>query len=160
MGKQFGFLMDKKDEKNFLDYVLEIGKIYSKEQKFKAGQIYEVSDEFIEYNWFKVYFSTKDEVNISYIELPNDRNYIDGITQPIVEYCRTGINEPDKSVIRGRLWVEMKYYDDEDKLRSKSNELDKLYRDLCKWIRRNLKKLQLKRMALLGESMSANRWKD
>lgn len=140
MGKQFRFLMDRKDEKRFLNYVLEKGKIYYDDIRDTDGRICEVNDNLINKDWFKVFFSTEDEVNVKYTKLPGGLKYIGGSDEPVIEYCRTGVNEPDKSVMRGRLWVEMKYYD-KGELLTKGNALDELYRDLCKWIRKNLKKV-------------------
>lgn len=141
MGKQLGFMLDRKDEKRFLNYALERGELYSDEEKFEEGKIYEVSDEFINYNWFQVFISAKDEMKVTFEELSNGRKYISSVSEPVIEFSRTVIK--NKTIMRGRLWLEMKYYDDKGELKTKSKELDELYRDLCKWIRKNLKKVTI-----------------
>lgn len=141
MGKQIGFMLDRKDEKRFLNYALERGNLYSCDKKFEEGRIYEASDRFINYDWSQIFISTKDEMKVTFEVLPGGRKYISSVCEPVIEFSRTGIEKKNKTIMRGRLWLEMKYYDDEGVLRTKSKELDELYRDLCKWIRKNLKKV-------------------
>lgn len=141
MGKQFGFLMDKSNEEKFLHYVLESANMYTDEIKHREGRVNELSDEVMNYNWLKIYFSVKEEMDIEYKELPNGGKYINGISESVIEYCRTVVSKNEKSIMRGRLWVEMKYYDDKGELKNKSKELEGLYKDLCKWIRKNLRKV-------------------
>lgn len=143
MGKQFGFVMSEKDKEAFLNYVLERGKIYSDSEYLNKELLTEMLKDG---NWFRIYFSAKDESQIIYTLSSKGRKYINSHKEPVIEFRNTRVYESDTRILRGRLWVQMKYYDDEDKLQSKSNELNKLYCDLCKWIRKNLKKLQLKRM--------------
>jgi hypothetical protein len=38
----------------------------------------------------------------------------------------------------GRLWMEMRYYDDDGILLTKSPELDMWYKELVKWIKKNV----------------------
>lgn len=138
MGKQFGFVMDEKDKKKFLDYVLENGKIYSDEKHLNTELLSELLKNG---HWLKIYFSVKDEMKITYTLLSNGRKYINSDKESVIEFRNTNVYESDTRILRGRLWVEMKYYDNEGELRTKRKELDELYKNLCKWIKKNLKKV-------------------
>jgi hypothetical protein len=58
----------------------------------------------------------------------------------VIEYSRTTVNHERKFISSGRLWVEMKYWDAEENLVVKSEELAKWYESLCKWIKKHLDK--------------------
>ena len=47
--------------------------------------------------------------------------------------------KPQKGVNRGRLWLEMKYWNNDGDLVEKSKDIDQWYGTLSRWIRTNLK---------------------
>lgn len=156
MGKQLGFVMDKHDKEEFLKYVLDKGVIYTCDN-YKEQQILQVSELLKNDGWFRVYVTVKSEIPITYTPLSDNRKYIDGISEPVIEILNSAICESDKRIVRGRLWVEMKYFNNEGELITKCRELDELYKDLCKWIRKNLKKVSVElrgRKEYISESLS------
>ena len=140
MGKQFGFIMDANDKDKFLNYILENGEIYFGEKGSDIEKISEISERLKKGNWFKLLIAVKDEMEITYTILSNGIKYIYSGNEPVIEFRNTTVNESEKKIMRGRLWVEMKYYK-EGELTTKRKELDVLYKNLCKWIKKNLKKV-------------------
>lgn len=42
----------------------------------------------------------------------NNKTSIDSLKSPIIQYIKTMIKEDQQTVLRGRIWVETKYYDE------------------------------------------------
>ena len=66
------------------------------------------------------------------------KDILDVSTSPVIEFNKTSINEEKKKVIRGRLWVEIKYYDERGEIITKNDKLVKDYERLKRWIRKNV----------------------
>ena len=60
------------------------------------------------------------------------RLFIQPDDAPVIEFVRTCINPKDKGIMSGRIWLEMKYYDKNNMLWYKSENLIKAYNDIKK----------------------------
>jgi hypothetical protein len=87
-----------------------------------------------------VYLYKKDFGELVLDSIPNGRKFIDEIKSPVIEFIRTVVREEDKEVSRGRLWVEMKYWNEKGVQVEKSKALNDWYTGLCKWIKKQLPK--------------------
>lgn len=134
MGKQIRFIMDQEDEKTFFDFVNRNGVVYFSKSTEKPIIITELPN----CDWFKLYLYRDDVESIKYRKTNNGVIYIDLIESPVIEYRRTQIRSCSKEISRGRLWLEMKYYDNDDVLIMKDKMIDLWYKELSKWIKKNL----------------------
>lgn len=66
------------------------------------------------------------------------------MTAPVIEYTRTVVREKEKTIQSGRIWMQMKYWDEHHEYVSKSENLDKGYKDIKKWITKHLQKMEQK----------------
>lgn len=97
----------------------------------------------MERGWFELYLYKEDfgeiiYAEIIYAETERGCKYINAIDAPVIEFSRTIIRTSSKEITRGRLWLEMKHYDDDGNLLTKSKLLDDWYKELTKWIKCNL----------------------
>ncbi|MDP4147218.1 MAG: hypothetical protein Q8936_22535 [Bacillota bacterium] len=143
MGKQICFFMDEDIEDKFIDYVLENGEILFEGNNNKPISIKELPKAFSGKGWFKVYLYKPEFGKLVLENIPNIREYINFIESPVIEFSRTIIREDIKELSRGRLWVDMKFYNKEGEKVEKSKKVDEWYKDLNKWIRGNLPKTEL-----------------
>lgn len=138
MGKQINFLMDEETEKRFVEFILSEGDIWANREGLRPEKIKILPKAFSEKGWFQVYFHKIRFGVLKIEELEKGEGYIDSISSPVIEFSRTIIRQKDMS--RGRLWVEIKVYDEEGKTVLKSKELDDWYKKLSKWVKKNLPK--------------------
>jgi len=71
----------------------------------------------------------------------NGITYVDAIKSPVVELLQTVIRHEDRRISRGRLWVEMRYWDDDGNLVEKTAELGRWYAGLARWTKRRLSRI-------------------
>ena len=57
---------------------------------------------------------------------------------PVIEYIRTTIRHEEQEISRGRLWVEPKYWDENNQLQEKPKELIQWFSEMSKWIKKNV----------------------
>lgn len=146
MGKQIQFIMDQEDEERFVNMILLEGIIL-----YEGGQIPErietLPKPFSGRGWFKLYLY-KDEFGALVTNPINaERIIIDPIKSPVIEFTRTIVrnnSRNSKEVSRGRIWIEPKYYDDNRKIIDKDIQLEKWYKQLSAWIRKNLNHNEVK----------------
>lgn len=149
MGRQYHFAMDETDEKLFMQYLKESGYVVYME---RTHTMPETIDEFpvpFSDGWFILYIyhpAFGDLQFESYIcdKLNTKIDYIESMTAPVIEYTRTVVREKEKTIQSGRIWMQMKYWNEHGEYVSKSENLDKGYKDIKKWITKHLQKMEQK----------------
>ena len=140
MGKQVNFYMDKETEDKFISMVLSDGvQIYFRKVDSNPYVIRSLSE--MESDKTQVYFFKLGIGDIKLCEEKNGNKYIDSAKSSVIEFLRTSILEEDKAVSRGRLWVDLKYYNEKDELKEKPKELNAWFIKLSNWIRKNVPKV-------------------
>lgn len=69
---------------------------------------------------------------------------IEYTTALVIEFRRTMVRKKEKTIQSGRIWMQMKYWNEHGEYVSKSENLDKGYKDIKKWITKNLQKMEQK----------------
>lgn len=139
MGKQFRFIMDESDEKDFFNYVVRTGKVFQTNKSEGTFQIFSILDEL----WLKLYL-TKDEFdNLSYINSKDGVQYIDTLKSPVIEFRQTLPRYHNKEIQRGRIYFDNRYYDEEGNIVQKEKTLDNWYKELVGWLKKRLKCVEI-----------------
>lgn len=147
MGKQFGFSMDNEDHEKFLQKIQEKGKAYLINYK----KLIQVTTLF-QTDWVIIYLEHSEcesiihsfESGEFYSKLP-------------IEISNTFVKEEQKFIQRGRIYYEKSYYEGEN-LVYKDERLDEWYKELVKWIKKNLRCVEIeeygkKRKEYVSESL-------
>ena len=146
MGRQYHFYMGREDEELFLEYLKQ--NQYVVYQDNRDGKP-KVIDQWPEPDsrtcaWFILYLYRKDFGGVVFSDsLGDGRLFINPGDASVIEFSRTCINPKDKRIISGRIWLEMNCYDKNDMLWHKSENLIKAYNNIKKWIRKQLKKVDM-----------------
>lgn len=135
--------MDDQDEKSFVEFILKNAEIYFEGEFEVPVKIKELPEKFSGKGWFKVYLYRSDLGGMEVEEISNGRKIINSTKSPVIEFIRTIIRNDESEIRRGRLWVEMKYYDNQNLLSEKPKDLNELYSILGKWIKGNLIKTDM-----------------
>ncbi|MCC5463778.1 hypothetical protein [Pelosinus baikalensis] len=143
MGKQINFLMDKETEEKFFEFVRKDGVVLFEGDNELPQIIDALPEPFSGKGWFSVYIYNEKFGQYIISETKKGIKYIDSIKSPVIEFNRTIVREGTKEVSRGRLWVETKFYNDNGEEILKDSGLDEWYKYLCKWIRKNVPKLEI-----------------
>lgn len=143
MGKQINFLMDKEFEEKFLQYILVDGILLFEGDNKVPERIKILPKPFSGKGWFSLYLFKEEFADLFIKETKGGIKYIDAIKSPVIEFNRTVIRESAKEISRGRLWVEMKFYNESENLIIKTKVLDDWYKNLSKWIKKNLPKTEI-----------------
>lgn len=134
--------MDSETEALFTEFVLETGQIFYRGENEQPSLITALPEPCSEGGWFKLHLYKTEFGHIRFDETPTAGiKYISGIENPVIEFIRSTVREEQKEIGRGRLWVEMKYWEErngEDELVEKPKALDDWYKVLSKWIRKHL----------------------
>ena len=138
MGKQINFIMDLNTENIFKDLILQEGEILFEGTNVVPINIVTLPEQFSSNDWFSLYLYKKEFGELVFDTLPDGRKYIDSIKSPVIEFIRTVVREDEKEVSRGRLWLEMKYWDVQGRQVEKSKALNDWYMSLCKWVKKQL----------------------
>lgn len=126
--------MDETDEREFFEYIKHDGRIF--ETKKSEGTL-EIS-EFPNYIYLKLYLSKDEFGELEFKENLDGKKYINTTVSPVIELRKTILRENIKEIQRGRLFVEMKYYNDNDEIQQKNGLVDVWYKELIRWIKRRL----------------------
>lgn len=143
MGRQINFYMDEDTELAFIEEVLQNGQIVcvagyadNKPTFVKALSEVELCRDADTLYLYQPVFG-----DLAARPLPDDRVYIDAINSPVVEFSRPNVEHEKKRIHSGRLWVEMKHWDDDENLVEKPEELGKWYSSLVRWIKKHSEKV-------------------
>lgn len=143
MGKQINFLMDKETEKRFFEFIRKDGVVLF-EGNNEVPQIINILPEpFSGKGRFSIYIYNEKFGKYIISETKKGIKYIDSIKSTVIEFNRTIIREGAKEVSRGRLWLETKFYNEDGELVSKDIDLDEWYKNLCKWIKKNVPRTEI-----------------
>ncbi len=139
MSKQFSFIMDKADESEFIKMILDSGGKVLKNIKrgVEKGvvQVYSLPEDI----WIFLYL-TKDEFGeMKPRNIENDIQYIDSYASSVIEFRETIPRIKLKQIQKGRLYLNNKYWDENEQLIQKDEMLDKWYKELVRWIKKRLK---------------------
>jgi len=142
MGRQHVFAMDEEDEILFMEYLRGNGYVIYQDDKSGIPKLIEKFPEpFSSKGWFILYLYRSNFGEMKFRELNDGRLYLDAGIAPVIEFSRTIVRHGNVREIQfGRIWVEMKYYDENEMLVKKSEELDKGYKDIKRWINKQLGK--------------------
>ena len=143
MGKQINFYMDSIDEALFIDIVLRKGKMYDQLGNNTPTKIRALPDKISEPGGFMVYLYENNYLMNKYGSLDGEINNIDIFKDPVIEFSRTIIRTSSKEISRGRLWLEMRYFDEEDKPLTKDESINNWYKELSKWIKKHLPRREI-----------------
>ncbi|MFD0048010.1 hypothetical protein ACFVHQ_01495 [Actinomycetes bacterium NPDC127524] len=151
MGKQITFYMDEPTESCFIDFILDNAKILAEVETASANSIIYIEDKdfFEDKNQCVQFWIYKEELGELDIRETENRKYVAASKSPVIEFSRTLIRMRDKEIIRGRIWVELKYWDETGELVHKSEKLNTLYKALTKWIKKNVSHREINREANL-----------
>lgn len=143
MGKQISFIMDENDESKFFDFIKESGFVLLAEQNQEPKPIIDLPNKQAENRGFKLYLYKENFGEIIYAKTAKGRKYINSINAPVIEFRRTIIRPNSKEITRGRLWLEMKYYNDDGNLIIKSESINEWYKELSRWLKKNLRYIEI-----------------
>lgn len=135
MGKQFRFIMDEIDKKAFFEYVIHTGRVFETKKFEGTVEIFDLPD----YLWINLYFYKDEFGELEFKESIDGKKYINTKTSPIIEFGETILRKNIKEIQRGRLFIEMKYYGIDGDLIRKNELLDRWYKELVRWLKRQLK---------------------
>ena len=141
MGKQINFVFDNLHETIFLDYIFKSYMVYSDEDN--VIQIVRDPGFLLSNEVYSVYLTkyAADELVIK--QLSQGKEYIDSLKSAVIELARPSVDDNSKTLTMGRLWVQMKYFNDDGTLVYKDMVLDKWYKEISGWIKKNLKRYKL-----------------
>ena len=128
MGKQINFYLDEQTQSQFVDYLTECGFVLLNAD---ADEVEPDSESF-----FSAYLYKNSYGGL--IRTQNAMKQIDSIKSPVIQFNKTIIKMDQQTILRGRLWVEDKYYAENRSIVQKGNELVKDYQKLVRWIRKNV----------------------
>jgi len=139
MGKQIIFYMDYETEAKFFEYLLPQCKISNRVENGKMMFVDELPERFSgQKGWIKLLLYKPEMGSCDIVNFDDGRGFVNQDTSPVIEFWRSIIDPADKTISQGRIYVIMKYFDKEENYVSKPEELDKWYKELCKWIRKHV----------------------
>lgn len=140
MGRQYNFAMDETDENLFMAYLKEKGyDIYWCNKEGVTKVIEQLPKPFSD-KWLNVYIYHTDfgDMKSSF----SRHKTLEPITAPVIEFGRTVVWHDDKKIHAGRIWMQMKYWSESGDFVSKSENLDKAFKDIKKWIMKHLQSME------------------
>lgn len=145
MGRQINFYLAANDEREllnaeFLKYVEFIRRdVPSPRSQRYADFEFSPYDDGIYSQLYICFERDIDRIEFRKLEAKN-LFYVDSTISPVIEFIRSGYKKEENLLISGRFWIEMKYWDKDEQgnsvLITKGKELEKLYTDLAKWVRK------------------------
>ena len=135
MGRQYHFAMEGADEKLFMEYLKDNGYIVYLERTHRMPEIIEEFPASFSDAWFIcIYHPAFGDMKFKSYMLDGKSNtkidYIESMTEPVIEFTRTLVCHEEKKIRSGRIWMQMKYWNEYDELVSKSENLDKGFKDI------------------------------
>jgi hypothetical protein len=142
MGKQINFFMGLELERLFTEFILLEGEILFKGDHPKPFPINYLPAPFSINGWSQLFLYKSEFGELSFLQLDNGEFSIDRISSPVIEFSRTVINKEEKEIYRGRLWLEMKFWNEKGEFLEKCSTLNTWYMSLNKWIKKHLPKTE------------------
>lgn len=136
MGNQINFYMSKHVQDSFIEY-LEQNQFVFLDDDSKI--LFRSNSKII----FDLYLYKKDYGNI--IMRQDNKEIMDSIKSPVIQYNKSVIDERQKKILRGRLWISNKYYNDDGKLIKKNEMFLKDYQMLTRWIKKHVPYQKIKK---------------
>lgn len=136
MGRQINFYMSNEVQERFIDFLNTKEFIFV---DYNASIVNDILDD----SKREIYLYKQDYGDISMSQ--NNKAHIDSLKSPIIQYIKTIIKEEQQTVLRGRLWIETKYYDEEGEVINKGESVLKDYQMLVRWIKKNVPYQQIKK---------------
>lgn len=143
MGKQINYYMDKETELSFLAYIKELGGQFVFTKNFKNYIINDDLECFRSNNgnldgyiYHTCFGSIKFESKFNEY-IGQEYESFSEICSPIIQFNTSPVVLEEQRVVRGRVFVEMKYWEG-DRLMTKPKELDDFYKKLVKWIKKHV----------------------
>lgn len=131
MGKQIRFFMDENDEMEFVNYIYSNGDVLIIDKVGVDGNIQIIKDP-IELECYNYYlYSPGMRICI------RESGFISETFSEVIEFRRA--ERKGNIMYYGRLWMEMKYWDENSNLVSKSPQLEKKYNLYKRYITKNYK---------------------
>lgn len=136
MGRQINFYIEKELEDKFMQKIFEDGFVVVAEdlenkKLVKFNELSEVNPQ------IHILYLYKE----NYGQIITDKEYeyrLDCLRSPVIEFTKTLIKYEKKIIIRGRLWVESKFYDKNGVVVNKDSRLISEYNLLAKWVKKNV----------------------
>ena len=135
MGVQINFYIDNELQQEFIKYIYECGyKIMDCMSSDNKLNVYDSFDKvvYIDRPWYIF-----DPVDLNNIFIKS-WGQIDPLKSNIIEFIPSSVHNTDMEILQGRIWFEKYVYVNNEK-KLKSQLLADLYKDLCKWIKKNTK---------------------
>lgn len=136
MGRQINFYMSNDVQERFIDFLNKNEFVFV---DCNASMINDILDD----SKRDIYLYKQDYGNI--IMSQNNKSNIDSLKSPIIEYIKTIIKEEQQTVLRGRLWIETKFYNEKGEVINKEESVLKDYQMLVRWIKKNVPYQQIKK---------------
>lgn len=129
MGRQINFYVSKQVQNAFFDFLQQNHFTFL---DVNAEEIKEPqrNDIFMMYLFKQSYGTVLMHTDVS--------KRVDVWKSPVIEFCKSHIEEKEKKVYRGRLWVANRYYDEAGNIVEKDIEFMKDYQRLVRWIKKNV----------------------
>lgn len=131
--------MDEKDKGAFLEYVKHTGRIFETKRVEGTVEIFDLPN----YLWINLYLYKDEFGRLVFRDGGDGKKYINTTTSAVIEFGNTMVRKNVKEIQRGRLFLEMKYYDTNGILIQKDELLDKWYKELVRWIKRRLQYVEV-----------------
>lgn len=127
MGKQVNFYMSESVQNNFIKFLEQNKFIFLNNNASVISQV-NLNNSRGVYLYKEVYGDIKMR--------ENNKEIIDVMYSPVIEFTKTIINEKEKKILRGRIWISQQYYDNTGKLLKKDKLFVDDYQKLSRWIKK------------------------
>ena len=129
MGRQINYYMSPKVQENFVEYLIQ--------NQFVFLDYYaKTVEQPLSKSVYRMYLYKPEYGDV--VMRKDCKDILDVPKSPVIQFNKTSINEEKKKVIWGRLWVEIKYYDEKGEIITKNDSLVKDYGRLNRWIKKNV----------------------
>ncbi len=139
MGRQFRFYMDGKDLQALFDHVNQNGTVICDGGPDQLEKITDIKQTDGREGYFQIAFTNQpmEEIKIDHL-VGVQGNFISyHKSAPIVELVETWVDEEEKIIRYGRIWMTMKYVEDGE-WKEKNASLLTWYNSLVRWIKKNV----------------------
>lgn len=145
MGRQINFFMTAQDEEFFLRSVVQGADLLllsgAPLVRPEPVLLPELPDLLEPYGW-SVYLVPSGFVgDLEYRSISNLGQYrIDQVVAPVVEFVRSQVKVSERTISRGRLWVELQSFDPSGRPAPKPGDLGRHFERLARFVRREYRK--------------------